>query len=237
MAAHSPAQWQQRRRRVTKNAGLAAIIFVELHVAHPEQRLRRRLARVFVDFNTGVYVDSEIVFVVVRQRVQEIEMFRGHAVFDVASRVVKILTLRYLERSPGILLKRTLTARHRSNPKIGAALDKIQQHLFMIAAQAKHAFGIFLLEFHHQVDTARRIGTSVDQVAEEDERVRGWVGRQHFQQETKWSATSVDISDNKSFHAVVPSRSLADALTLCIIALKRGSAWRSAQFGSDSNQR
>src|SRR6185436_2614540 len=74
MSAHSSTQWQQGRRRVAKDARLAAIVFVKLHVAHPEQGLRRRVARVLGWFKTSMYVDCEIVFVVIGQRVEEIQV-------------------------------------------------------------------------------------------------------------------------------------------------------------------
>src|SRR5438874_8188338 len=107
----------------------------------------------------------------------------------------------------------------------------------MITAQAKHSFPIITLKFCYQVNTAGRIGTTIDQVAQKYQHVGSLFAWKHFEQAMKLGATAMDIADDKSFHAGVSSRCCSDVLTLCIISLKRGSLCRSDQFGSDSNQR
>src|SRR6185503_19188494 len=107
----------------------------------------------------------------------------------------------------------------------------------MVPTQAQHSFRIFLLKFHHQLHATGSIRAAINQVAQKNERVRGFFARKHIKETVKLGGAPVNISDDESFHAVVPSRFSSDALTLCIISLKRGSLCRSVQFGSDSNQR
>jgi len=47
VAAEATEERQERRRRVAEDAGLAAIFFVKVQVARPQQLVRVRVARVF----------------------------------------------------------------------------------------------------------------------------------------------------------------------------------------------
>lgn len=83
-------QWQKRGRRVAEDARLAAILFIKVGVARPQQEMRVRFARVFALLQPGVDVESIIVFVIDRHLPEKFQMLKGDALFDSASRVLKV---------------------------------------------------------------------------------------------------------------------------------------------------
>src|SRR6266699_394660 len=152
---------------------------------------------------TGVHINRIIIFVEVRQRVKEVQMVGRHAGFDLAACIIQILFFRYAQGFPYILFKGTLATGHWSNPEVSAAFNKIQQHLFMITAQAKYSFPIVTLKFCYQVNTAGRIRTTIDQVAQKYQHVGSLFAWKHFEQAMKLGTTAMDIADDKGFHAGV----------------------------------
>src|SRR6185503_4964380 len=91
-----------------------------------------------VALQSGVNVDRVIVLVKERQLVEKIQVLGRYAALNRPARLIEVLFARYRQRLACILGKGPLAARNRSYPKVGAALDKIKQHLFVIAAQAMH---------------------------------------------------------------------------------------------------
>src|SRR6185369_9815797 len=152
------------------------------------------------------------------------------------SHVLQILLTVNAHVKTCVLFKRTFTARDRCQPHIACPIQKIDQHLFVVTAQADHTFGVVVRHFKNVLHASRRIGATVDQVPEKDERVRIGIARQHIKQVEKLSAASVNIAYDKGFHSAwspVCSRFLV--LILSINSMKRGSWCMSDQLGSDSN--
>src|SRR5207249_4134864 len=123
MTAQSPAQRQQWRWGMTKDAGFAAIVLIKVQVAHPQQGLRLSILWMFVALQPGMNVNGVVVFVEIGQLVEKIQMLRRHAALNGAARVIKILLAGYRQSLAGILLKSALAAGDRSYPKVSAAFD------------------------------------------------------------------------------------------------------------------
>jgi hypothetical protein len=111
---------------------------------------------------TGMDVNRIVIFMIERQCVEELQMLRRNGVLNIPASVIEILLAGYVKNSAYILLKRAFAAGYRSNPKVGAPFHEIQQHLFMVAPEAKHAVRIFVLKFHYKGHTARRVRASID---------------------------------------------------------------------------
>src|SRR5882762_3727588 len=101
-------------------------------------------------FQTSMDVNCVVIFMIERQRVEELQMLCRKSALNLASCVIEILLAGYVKSSPHILLKRTFAAGDWRNPKVGASFHEIQQHLFMITTQAKHTFRIFALNFQNK---------------------------------------------------------------------------------------
>ena len=74
VSAHPSAQRKQWCGSVTKNARLSAVVFVKIHIAHPQQGLRRGVAWMLGGLKAGMHVDGVIVFVVIRKRVEKVQL-------------------------------------------------------------------------------------------------------------------------------------------------------------------
>src|SRR6266536_4235188 len=116
---------------MAKDARLASIVFIKLHIAHPQQGLRRSVARMLRWIETRMNVNRQVIFVVVRQLMKKVQMLWRNAVFDLAASIVQILLCRDTQTFSDILLEGSFTSRNRGNPKVGGAVDKVQQHLFV----------------------------------------------------------------------------------------------------------
>ena len=73
---------------------------------------------------TSMHVNRVVIFMIERQRVQEVQMLGRDGVLNLPTRIIKILLFGYVKSSADILLKRTFAAGDRGNPKVGAALDR-----------------------------------------------------------------------------------------------------------------
>src|SRR2546425_2996941 len=195
-----PAQGQKSSRRVAKNARLATIVFVELHIAQPEQGLRRALARMLALVQPGMNVEGIIVFIIKRHTPEEIQMLGRNTAGNHAPGLVKFSFSPDYQGAARILFEGSLAARHWSDPDIGSTIDKVEHHLLMIAAQTNNFFGILTTKLDHLIDTARRIEAAVNQIAKKYQGIGGLVSWQHFQQIGELRATTVNVSDNKGFH-------------------------------------
>src|SRR5438309_7503778 len=82
VTSESAAQRQKSCRRVTKHAWFAPIVFVKVHVARPEQRLRRAVAWVLAVVQARMNIERVIILVVERQGSKEIQVLRGNAPGD-----------------------------------------------------------------------------------------------------------------------------------------------------------
>src|ERR671938_880165 len=78
VAAQAPAQGEEGGRRMAEQAGLARVVFEELHVARPEQRVGFRFARMFAAIKPCVNVERVIVFVIERHLAEEFQVLWGH---------------------------------------------------------------------------------------------------------------------------------------------------------------
>src|SRR5882762_11427779 len=121
-------------------------------------------------------------------------MLRRHAALNRAARVIKILLAGYCQSLAGILLKSALAAGDRSYPKVRTAFNKIQQHLLVVAAQAKHAIRILALKFQYQVNTPGSVRAAIDEVAQKHECVGGFITRQHVEQAIDRKSTRLNSS-------------------------------------------
>ena len=81
-----------------------------------------------------------------------------------------------------ILLISALASGHRRNPDVAAALNKVQQHLFMIASEAGYLFRIVSREIAHVIHTAGRVWAAINQIAKEHKSIGSLVARKHLQQ-------------------------------------------------------
>ena len=81
---------QQGRRRMSKDTGLAAIVFIELHVAAPQQIVRRAFARMLAMIQTGMDIKSVIVFVIKRHVAEKIDLVPGNAFDNQIARGFKV---------------------------------------------------------------------------------------------------------------------------------------------------
>ena len=81
------------------------------------------------------------------------------------------------------------------------AIDKIQKHLFVIAAQTPDAFRIVTTEFGNVLDAARHVRPAIDEVAEKDERVRCFITRQQIEQPVQLRTTAVNVTNDECFHS------------------------------------
>src|SRR5437867_3248268 len=195
-----PAQRQKRRRRVAKNTGLAMVALVKIGVAGPEQSMRRTVARMLSVFQTRVDIEREVVFVIERQRPKESDLIGGNFGRDQIARRAQVRFGAQPQRRAGVLRKRLIAARRRAHPGRVGVVKKIQKHLFVIAAQANHSLRILLTEVDYLSDTARHIRSAIDQIAEEDQLIDGFITRQDLQQTVKLCAASVNVADDEGFH-------------------------------------
>src|SRR6476659_10244311 len=98
-------------------------------------------------------------------------MIVRHAGLNMLSCLDQILLLINHDVSSRVLLKGSLASRYRSNPDIANAINKLQQHLFVITSQTNDTLGIVTHHFHYVVHTTRRIQTSVNEITQKHERV------------------------------------------------------------------
>ena len=90
VATEATEQGQERGRRVAEDAGLAAILFIKLHVARPKKLVRVCIARVLTMIQPGVDVKRVVVLVVERHLAKEFQVLGGHALLDSSADVFKV---------------------------------------------------------------------------------------------------------------------------------------------------
>jgi len=110
------------------------------------------------------------------------------------------LTRQEAQRRFGVLLKCPVTARRGFHPNHALPVEKIQQHLLVISAQAERALGIRGAQIEHVLDTARHVRAAIDQVAEKDQLVSGLVAREHVEQVEQLRAAAVYVANDEGFH-------------------------------------
>src|SRR6185503_9441999 len=154
---------------------------------------------------SGVHVKRKVVLMVKRAFTQKLQMLRRHLELDSLTRLFKILFAVYDQRLTHILLKSALSSSDWCNPNVAGARYEVQQHLFMVTSETSHPFGIVSHKPTHVVHTARRVWTAINQIAQEDKSIGGFVAWQHLQQTLKLLTTAVDISDYEGFHALLTS--------------------------------
>src|ERR1700754_414628 len=184
-----------------------------------------------------MHVDRVLVFVIERQALHKREMFRWKLLLKHAPHLFQIRFRFDTHVLECVLLKRSLATRDRRQPDRSVAVEKVHQHLFVIAAQTNDSFRVLAPKFEYVVHTTRRVGATMDQVAKKNQRVGSRISRQHIEQIEELRASAMYVANDKSFHTVW---SLAAGFLFLIPAInstKRGSSCMSVQFGSDSNQR
>jgi hypothetical protein len=71
-------------------------------------------------------------------------------------------------------------------------------------------------ELRHKFDAPGHVSAAVNQVAQENQGIGRLFARQHRQQTLKLRATAMNVSDNKSFHAVSRPAICRNNLSVCL---------------------
>src|SRR4030095_11780532 len=153
----------------------------------------------FAFLEPGVDIDRKIILVKIRHLLHELEMFSRDLAFDQATEAIQIFFRIRYHRLTRVLLKSASSASDRRYPQIARTFNKVEQHLFVVSAQANNVLRIILNAFQHIRNTARSIRTAVDQVAKEDQQVNFFVTRNHFHEVPELRATAMNVTDDESF--------------------------------------
>src|SRR6266481_932268 len=141
-----------------------------------------------------------VVFMIQRQLTQEIDLISGNLHCDELTSAVKVGLSPQTYRRLCVLPEGLVAAGCRRHPNQAGLIDKIQQHLFVVTAQANYFLRIFLTEIQHELDTAGNIRAAIDQIAQKDQRVRERIARQHVEQTVKLGAAAMDVANDEGFH-------------------------------------
>src|SRR5262249_7575687 len=148
------AQRQERRRGVTEDAGLTAIALEETHVPRPHQFFRRAIARMLAILQSGVDIKCVSVFVIKGQIPEEVDLLGWNLSGNQLTRRIEIGFATNHQWHFGVLSVGAIAARWLFNPDQALIVNKVEQHLLVIAAQAEDAFGILAAKFKDVCDTA-----------------------------------------------------------------------------------
>src|SRR6185369_4516717 len=182
-----------------------------------------------------VHINRKLVFVVKRHLLHEREVLRGKRALKQRPHLLEILFTIDSNRMARVLLKRSFAAHNRREPQVTATIKKIHQHLFVISTQADNSFRILAAEFENVRNATGRIGATVDQVAQKNERVVFRISRQHVEEVEELRAAAMYVANDECFHSDWSPGCSRLLLMRFINSTKRGSSCMSVQFGSDSN--